>query len=72
MDLEVTRRLLPLLQAESLKVSESGFESAEQLARFPEVDAFLIGETLVRTHEPAACLKRLRGQRESNWSGNEV
>lgn len=62
LELEVTRRLLPLLPDESVKVSESGFENFEQLALFPEVDAFLIGETLVRTEEPQACLRRLRGQ----------
>lgn len=61
-ELDVTRRLLPLLPDESVKVSESGFENHEQLALFPEVDAFLIGETLVRTEEPQACLRRLRGQ----------
>lgn len=60
-ELEVTRRLLPLLPDGSVKVSESGFESSEQLAAFPEVDAFLIGETLVRTEEPQVCLRRLRG-----------
>lgn len=70
-ELEVTRRLLPLLPDESVKVSESGFENSEQLALFPEVDAFLIGETLVRTEEPQVCLRRLRGD-SSNWSGNEV
>ena len=61
-ELDVTRRLLPLLPDESVKVSESGFENSEQLALFPEVDAFLIGETLVRTEEPEVCLRRLRGQ----------
>ncbi len=61
-ELDVTRRLLPILPDESVKVSESGFENSEQLALFPEVDAFLIGETLVRTEEPEACLRRLRGQ----------
>ncbi|MBN9418020.1 MAG: indole-3-glycerol-phosphate synthase [Candidatus Eremiobacteraeota bacterium] len=60
-ELEVTRRLLPLLPDGSVKVSESGFENSEQLAAFPEVDAFLIGETLVRTEEPQVCLRRLRG-----------
>lgn len=60
-ELDVTRRLLPLLPDESVKVSESGFENSEQLALFPEVDAFLIGETLVRTEEPQVCLRRLRG-----------
>lgn len=60
-DLAVTERILPLLSHDCLKISESGFETPEQLARFPEVDAFLIGETLVRTEDPTECLKRLRG-----------
>ncbi len=60
-ELEVTRRLLPLLPEEAVKVSESGFEHSEQLVSFPEVDAFLIGETLVRTEDPQVCLRRLRG-----------
>ncbi|MFN8608916.1 MAG: indole-3-glycerol phosphate synthase TrpC [Vulcanimicrobiota bacterium] len=59
-ELEVTRRLLPLLPEESVKVSESGFENFAQLAAFPEVDAFLIGETLVRTQDPKRCLRELR------------
>lgn len=59
-ELDVTRRLLPLLPEECLKVSESGFENSAQLAAFPEVDAFLIGETLVRTQDPRRCLRELR------------
>lgn len=66
LELEVTRRLLPLLPEGCVKVSESGFESYEQLLSFPEVDAFLIGETLVRTEEPGRCLRRLRGQLQSD------
>ncbi|MBS2038003.1 indole-3-glycerol-phosphate synthase [bacterium] len=59
-ELEVTRRLLPLLPEGCVKVSESGFENSAQLAAFPEVDAFLIGETLVRTQDPRRCLRELR------------
>ncbi len=59
-DLQTTERLLPLLPAASLKVAESGFETSEQLSRFEKVDAFLIGETLVRTEDPVACLRGLR------------
>jgi len=66
LELEVTRRLLPLLPVGCVKVSESGFENYEQLLSFPEVDAFLIGETLVRTEEPGLCLRRLRGQLQSD------
>ena len=66
LELEVTRRLLPILPEGCVKVSESGFENFEQLLSFPEVDAFLIGETLVRTEEPGLCLRRLRGQLKSD------
>ena len=60
-DLETTTALLPLIPASSLKVAESGFETSEQLQRFEKVDAFLIGETLVRREDPATCLRQLRG-----------
>lgn len=59
-DLTTTERVLPLLSADCLKVAESGFSSAAELARFPGVDAFLIGETLVRADDPASCLRDLR------------
>lgn len=59
-ELDVTRRLLPFLPEGCVKVSESGFENSAQLAAFPEVDAFLIGETLVRTQDPRRCLRELR------------
>ncbi len=72
-DLQVTRELLPLLPADSIKVSESGFVSYDHLLSLPEVDAFLIGETLVRTQDPALCLQQLRGVIEKeSCSGNEV
>lgn len=60
-ELETTRRVLPLLPPNSLKVAESGFGNHQELLRFPEVDAFLIGETLVRTPNPSLCLQELRG-----------
>lgn len=60
-DLDITRQVLPLLPAKSLRVAESGFETYAQLSLFPEIDAFLIGETLVRASDPAGCLQALRG-----------
>lgn len=60
-DLDITRQVLPLLPANCVKVAESGFETSEQIRAFPGVDAFLIGETLVRAQDPAQCLKDLRG-----------
>lgn len=60
-ELETTREVYPLLPSSSVIVAESGFESAHQLKDFPEIDAFLIGETLVRTDDPSNCLRQLRG-----------
>jgi indole-3-glycerol phosphate synthase len=74
-DLQVTRQILPLLPDEAVKVAESGFGTHEQLLRFPEVDAFLIGETLVRTEDASQCLRRLRGvlaTEKETYTGNEV
>lgn len=72
-DLQVTREVLPLLPGGSLKVAESGFENCNQLLGFPEVDAFLIGEALVRSPDPTLCLQQLRGAIEKDTcSGNEV
>ena len=74
-DLQVTERLLPLLPTEAVKVAESGFEKYDQLLGFPEIDAFLIGETLVRAEDPILCLRRLRGglaTEKETYTGNEV
>ena len=74
-DLEVTRQLLPLLPEGTIKVAESGFGTNQQLLSFPEVDAFLIGETLVRTEDASQCLRLLRGVEATEkemCSGNEV
>ncbi len=49
-DLATTRRLLPLLRGRALIVSESGLSTAEQCRALAAegVDAFLIGEALLR------------------------
>jgi indole-3-glycerol phosphate synthase len=60
-DLQITREVLPLLPPKCVKVTESGFETNEQIRSVAGVDAFLIGETLVRAQDPAQCLRDLRG-----------
>lgn len=56
--LETTARLAAALPKEILRVSESGFASRSDLLRFDGmVDAFLIGETLMRSTEPEQTLR---------------
>ncbi len=55
--LETTVRLAARLPKEILRVSESGFASRSDLLRFEGmVDAFLIGETLMRSSQPEQTL----------------
>ncbi|HVA38409.1 MAG TPA: indole-3-glycerol phosphate synthase TrpC [Candidatus Dormibacteraeota bacterium] len=63
-DLAVTEELLPAIPADVLVVSESGFHSSEQLARLRDAGAraFLIGESLMRSSDPTAALRELRGR----------
>lgn len=57
LSLETTARLAPLLPKEICRVSESGFATREDLVRFEGiVDAFLIGETLMRSERPEETL----------------
>jgi indole-3-glycerol phosphate synthase len=62
-DLETSRRLLPLAPGNSVKVVESGITSPAQVRRFYEAgaDAFLVGETLVRSEDPGEAVRTLRG-----------
>jgi indole-3-glycerol phosphate synthase len=59
--LETSLRLAPLLPAEALKVSESGIETREDVARLAEAGyhAFLVGERLMREEDPGAALRAL-------------
>ena len=59
--LETTRDLLPLIPSGVVKVSESGFFKREELDRMRGwgVDAFLIGESLMRAPDPGAALEEL-------------
>jgi indole-3-glycerol phosphate synthase len=57
LSLETTARLAPRLPKEICRVSESGFATRDDLLRFEGiVDAFLIGETLMRSPRPEQTL----------------
>ena len=60
-DLETTARLLPLLPEGTIAVMESGIRTRAEVDRFRTlgVNAFLIGETLVRANDPGATLRSL-------------
>jgi len=62
-DVERTEQLLGEIPAGVLVVSESGINSHEQLARLAErgVHAVLVGESLMRSPDPAAALRGLTG-----------
>jgi indole-3-glycerol phosphate synthase len=61
-DVERTERLIGRMPAEVTVVSESGIASAEQLERLQGlgVHAVLVGESLMRSPDPEAALRRLR------------
>jgi indole-3-glycerol phosphate synthase len=60
-DLERTERLMEEMPEEVIAVSESGISSPEQLERLQGlgVQAVLVGETLMRSGDPAAALVKL-------------
>jgi indole-3-glycerol phosphate synthase len=62
-DVQRTFALLAQVPPETVVVSESGIGSAEQLRRLQAagVSAVLVGESLMRAHDPAAALAALRG-----------
>lgn len=62
-DNENSRRLRSLIPEDVLFVSESGIQSAEDVAKLREIgtDAVLIGETLMRASDKKAKLAELRG-----------
>lgn len=62
-DLGRSAALLPRLPAGALRVAESGIASASDVARLAAAgfDAFLVGEALVLSSDPAARLRELRG-----------
>jgi len=60
-DLSVTRRLLPAIPRDVVRISESGIQSHAEVAAFAaaDVDAVLVGESLVRSADPGAALRAL-------------
>jgi len=62
-DLETSLRLAPLIPEGVVKVSESGIHSALHVQRLSEsgFQAFLVGEHLVKSGQPAAAIRLLMG-----------
>ncbi|MEM8996008.1 MAG: indole-3-glycerol phosphate synthase TrpC [Acidobacteriota bacterium] len=62
-DLDTSRGLQPTLPAEAYKVAESGIKTAGDVSslRAAGFDAYLIGETLVKSGDPRATLEGLLG-----------
>ncbi len=60
-DMETTHRLAPLVGQRKLLVSESGISDAETMSELEKlgVDAFLIGNALMQTPDPALTLRKL-------------
>ena len=59
--LETTHSLLPMIPSEVITVSESGFFKREELDQMRAwgVNAFLIGESLMRSPDPGGALAHL-------------
>jgi indole-3-glycerol phosphate synthase len=62
-DLSTSRRLLPLAPKGCVRIVESGIASPEEIRELRALgaEAFLIGEALVRSDDPAAEISRFRG-----------
>ncbi len=62
--LETTRTLLDQRPDDAVFISESGFSTREELEKLTEwgVDAFLIGESLMRAEDPGRALRQLVGK----------
>jgi indole-3-glycerol phosphate synthase len=73
-DVERTERLMGEIPAGVTVVSESGIAEAEQLSRLEDagVAAVLVGETLMRSVDPEAALRTLRGDRAGGTSQGVV
>jgi indole-3-glycerol phosphate synthase len=69
-DIRTTLQLLPLIPDDVVVVSESGINTGSDIARLRDqgVDAFLIGETLMRAPDPGMKLRELlHGTRQDLW-----
>ncbi len=60
-NLEITERLAPLIPTPLIRVSESGIKNIQDVKRLKglQLDALLVGETLMRSDDPAALLSAL-------------
>lgn len=60
-DLDVSRRILPLIPKEKIKVVESGLKTKTEIQELSRLgaSAFLVGESLLRQTNPAAALALL-------------
>lgn len=54
---EKSEAVIETLPNDVAKVAESGLKTPADLKMYPAADAFLIGETLVRSNDPGAALK---------------
>ena len=61
-DIKLSERLKPLVPEDKIFISESGIKTPEDIMRLREIkaDAVLIGETLMRSEDKVAKLKRLQ------------
>lgn len=69
-DIQTTLQLLPLIPDDVVVVSESGINTGTDIARLWDkgVDAFLIGEALMRAPDPGVKLRELlHDTREDLW-----
>jgi indole-3-glycerol phosphate synthase len=72
-NLETAFRLAPMLPAACLRVAESGIHSGADLARLRAAgsDAFLIGESLMKTERPGKALMHLLQEAKTADSGSQ-
>ncbi|MBD3297866.1 MAG: indole-3-glycerol phosphate synthase TrpC [candidate division Zixibacteria bacterium] len=63
-DTERVKQLRAALPQSAILIAESGIEQPEQIAELREAGyhAFLVGEALLRSEDPAALLRQLRGE----------
>jgi len=62
-DFQVFEELIPRIDSSTIAVAESGIASRSETKRLEELGAraILVGETLVKSHDPIAAIHELRG-----------
>lgn len=62
-DLATAERIAPVIAGAAVKVGESGIHTGRDAARMATAgyDAVLVGESLVRSPDPSALIRELRG-----------